>query len=77
MAQEDHEHHDFSERDRQDSFEPLSDLGKDIDRPNLLKALRGKTVHIPNLDHLLRDWPKRTHEEVETLRKDINDWLKE
>lgn len=44
-------------------------------RENLVAALRGQKVRIPNLVPLIEHYPAKTHQEVNRLRTDIWDWL--
>ena len=45
------------------------------ERSDLIEALKGQTVHVPDLHKYMPDWPHGVNPEVERLRKDVDDRL--
>ena len=45
------------------------------ERSILIEALKGQTVHIPDLHDFMPKWPHGVHPEVERLGKDVDDRL--
>lgn len=46
-------------------------------RDDLLRGLRGQTLHVPDLQALLGQWPQYVHPELGRLRVDIHDKFQE
>lgn len=44
-------------------------------RQQLLKSLQGRSLHIPDLQALLDDWPQYVNPEVGRLREDVDERL--
>jgi hypothetical protein len=44
-------------------------------RQQLLKSLRGRSIHIPDLQALLAQWPQDVNTQLEHLKKDVDEKL--
>ncbi|KAL8709490.1 MAG: hypothetical protein Q9220_005732 [cf. Caloplaca sp. 1 TL-2023] len=44
-------------------------------REQLLHALKGHELRIPDLKSLLKDWPQYENPELESLRDEVDEWL--
>lgn len=46
-------------------------------RDDLLHALRGQRLNIPDLEALISHWPHSVHTQIDHLREDVNQKLQE
>jgi hypothetical protein len=47
----------------------------ELSRPELLSSLVGSSAVLPDMQTLLRDWPRSVNPEIDRLHKDVEKYL--